>query len=194
MVKFKNLCVYCGSSNGPDKRFVELAEQLGSLIGANGHNLVYGGGRLGLMGIVASSTMQSGGKAIGYIPSHLDSKEGANTDLDELHIVDSMHTRKMRMSERADAFLILPGGFGTLDELFEIITWRQLSLHNKPIIVINAFGYWSKLEELFKQVIDNQFALEQHRSYVCFIDSIDQVLETLEECPAASREFDSRLA
>ena len=194
MVKFKNLCVYCGSSNGHDERFVKLAQDLGKVIGENDHALVYGGGRLGLMGVVANHTMAAGGKAIGYIPDHLDDKEGANTDLDELHIVDSMHTRKMRMSERADAFIILPGGFGTLDELFEIITWRQLKLHNKPIIVINAYGYWDKLQDLFHQVIDNHFALEEHRPYVCFIDSVDQVLDTLAACPAASRDFDSSVA
>lgn len=194
MVKFKNLCVYCGSSNGSDKRFKDLAIELGKIIGENGHNLVYGGGRLGLMGIIANSTMKHGGKAIGYIPDHLDDKEGANTDLDELHIVDSMHTRKMKMSERADAFIILPGGFGTLDELFEILTWRQLKLHQKPIVVVNAFGYWNKLELLVNEVVDNHFALEEHRNYICFTNSVNEVLAVLDSCPELSSEFNSKLA
>ncbi len=173
-VKF--LCVYCGASERCDQLFRQTAIDLGSQIAQHGFGVVYGGGRLGLMGLVANSALNAGGKVIGFIPEHLDSREGAHDGLTELHIVDSMHTRKMNMATQADMFVVLPGGFGTLDELFEIITWRQLKLHEKPIIVINMNGYWDPLKSIINNVVDEHFAHEEHRSIVKFVDKVEDVL------------------
>lgn len=133
-MKVKSVCIYCGSSNQARDVFQQTAAEIGQKLAENDFRLVYGGGRLGLMGIVANSCVKAGGYVIGYIPHHLDEFEGANTEIQELHLVDSMHTRKFRMAENSDAFVILPGGFGTLDELFEIITWRQLNLDRKSVV------------------------------------------------------------
>lgn len=141
--------------------------------------LVYGGGRLGLMGLTAESALQNGGHVVGVIPEHLDSREGAFHQATELYIVDSMHTRKMQMSERSDAFVILPGGFGSMDEFFEILTWRQIGLHQKPIFVLNIEGYWNPLEELFNHIIDAGFADDEHRQYVRFCTSVDELKQAL---------------
>jgi hypothetical protein len=167
------ICVYCGASERADPIYRQSAIEMGRLIGENTLGLVYGGGRLGLMGLVADAVMNHGGKVVGFIPEHLDSREGAHRGLTELHIVDSMHTRKMNMARYADMFVVLPGGFGTLDELFEIITWRQLNLHNKPIVVVNINGYWDHLKTLFNTVIDEAFAHEEHRQIVQFVDSAE---------------------
>ncbi len=172
----KNVCVYCGSSEQADEIYKSAAIELGCLIGQNNLGLVYGGGRLGLMGIIASSALENGGKVVGFTTEHLDEREGAHPGLTELHIVDSMHTRKLKMSELADAFVILPGGFGTLDELFEIITWRQLNLHQKPIIILNINGYWQPLVGLINQIIQNKFARPEHGELITVLDTVDEVL------------------
>jgi uncharacterized protein (TIGR00730 family) len=173
----KNVCVYCGASENVGQIYRDAAAELGRVIGENNFNLVYGGGRLGLMGIVADNVIQAGGRAVGYIPHYLDSREGAHPGLSELHIVDSMHTRKMRMSEMADVFVIAPGGCGTLDEFFEILTWRQINLHQKPIIILNINNYWGPLVKLLYSIIDSGFARPEHRSYFTVIDRIDLVAD-----------------
>lgn len=170
------LCVYCGASERCDPIFRDAAVALGKAIGQNGFGLVYGGGRMGLMGLVATSTLEHGGKVIGFIPEHLDEREGAHPDLTELYIVDSMHTRKMNMATHADMFCVLPGGFGTLDELFEIITWRQLNLHQKPICVLNLNGYWDPLKHIINKVVDEKFAQDAHRHIVNFVESVDDAI------------------
>ncbi len=152
-----SICVYCGSRNGDDPRFADLAQQVGTWIGLHGGQLVYGGGRNGLMGIVAQATMAAGGQVIGIIPKALVDKEWAHHGCTELHVVETMHERKRMMAERADAFLALPGGIGTFEELFEVWTWRQLGYHDKPIGILNNQGYYDGLMAFIGQVVAHDF-------------------------------------
>lgn len=142
------ICVYCGSADGKDPRFVSAAEALGRAIGAAGHGLVYGGGNLGLMGTVARAAKAAGASVIGVIPHFLVSKEKLSQELDELVFVDDMHQRKMIMFDRADAFVALPGGIGTLEELVEQMTWAQLRRHGKPIVIADVAGFWRPFMDL----------------------------------------------
>lgn len=152
-----SICVYCGSRNGDDPRFADIAQQVGTWIGLHGGQLVYGGGRNGLMGIVAQATMAAGGQVIGIIPKALVEKEWAHHGCTELHVVETMHERKRMMAERADAFLALPGGIGTFEELFEVWTWRQLGYHDKPIGILNCEGYYDGLMAFIGQVVAHNF-------------------------------------
>jgi hypothetical protein len=152
-----SLCVYCGSRAGRADQFRALAADLGRWIGENGGQLVYGGGNAGLMGIVADATLASGGTAIGVIPQALVERELAKQDCTELHVVDNMHDRKRMMAERADAFLALPGGIGTMEEFFEVWTWRQLGYHDKPIGLLNANGYYDALLDFLASAVNNEF-------------------------------------
>ena len=152
-----SICVYCGSRPGDDPRFAEVARQVGQWIGSHGGQLVYGGGRNGLMGIVAQATLAAGGQVVGIIPSALVEKEWAHHGLTELHVVDTMHERKRMMAERADAFLAMPGGIGTFEELFEVWTWRQLGYHDKPIGILNCHGYYDGLTAFIAQVVRHDF-------------------------------------
>ena len=140
-----SICVYCGSRPGNNPAFAEAARQTGQWIGERGGQLVYGGGRSGLMGIVAEATQRAGGRVVGIIPQALVDKEHANRACDELHIVQNMHERKAMMAERSDAFLALPGGIGTFEELFEVWTWRQLGYHDKPIGLLNVADYYTAM-------------------------------------------------
>jgi len=141
-------CIYCGSANDVAAAYQRAAARTGELLAQAGVDVVYGGGRVGLMGIAADAALAAGGRVVGIIPAHIQKLEVDHRGLTELHVVDSMHTRKQMMVERSDAFIILPGGIGTLDELFEIITWRQLKLHDKPVIVVNVDGFWDPLLSL----------------------------------------------
>ena len=141
-------CIYCGSANDVDEAYQRAAARTGELLARAGVDVVYGGGRVGLMGIAADAALSAGGRVVGIIPGHIQKLEVDHRGLTELHVVDSMHTRKQMMVERSDAFIILPGGIGTLDELFEIITWKQLKLHDKPVIVVNVDGFWDPLLSL----------------------------------------------
>lgn len=140
-----SVCVYCGSRPGENPAFAATAKTVGHWIGQHGGQLVYGGGRSGLMGTVAEATRQAGGRVVGVIPQALVDKELANRQCDELHIVQTMHERKAMMAERSDAFLALPGGIGTFEELFEVWTWRQLGYHDKPLGLLNVAGYYDGL-------------------------------------------------
>ena len=140
-----SVCVYCGSRPGNDPVYAEAARATGQWIGEHGGQLVYGGGRNGLMGIVAEATQAAGGRVVGIIPKALVDLEQANTHCDELHVVDTMHERKALMADRSDAFIVLPGGIGTFEELFEVWTWRQLRYHDKAIGVLNVAGYYDAL-------------------------------------------------
>lgn len=140
-----SVCVYCGSRPGNDPVYAEAARATGQWIGEHGGQLVYGGGRNGLMGIVAAATQAAGGRVVGIIPKALVDLEQANTHCDELHVVDTMHERKAMMADRSDAFIALPGGIGTFEELFEVWTWRQLRYHDKAIGVLNVAGYYDAL-------------------------------------------------
>lgn len=189
MTKATRVCVYCGASNRVDKIYRDTAERLGEMIARSGMDMVYGGGRLGLMGLVADSALAYGAHVVGYIPELLETAEGAHSGLSYLEVVDTMHTRKRKMTEIADAFVILPGGFGTLDELFEILTWRQLQIHNKPIFVINVNGYWDPLRELIHSIIRENFATPTHATFLTFVSSVDEAIEKLTELPGEIQEF-----
>ena len=152
-----SVCVYCGSRPGTDAADAEAARATGQWIGSHGGQLVYGGGRNGLMGIVAQATQEAGGRVVGIIPKALVDKEQANHHCDELHVVDTMHERKAMMAERSDAFVALPGGIGTFEELFEVWTWRQLGYHDKPIGLLNVAGYYDALLVFLQQSVQNGF-------------------------------------
>jgi len=152
-----SVCVYCGSRPGSKPGYAEAARAVGTWIGQHGGQLVYGGGKAGLMGITAEATLQAGGRVVGVIPKALVEKEWALHDCTELHIVDTMHDRKRMMAERADAFLALPGGIGTFEELFEVWTWRQLGYHDKPIGLLNVDGYYDALQAFLNKTVEQQF-------------------------------------
>ncbi len=152
-----SICVYCGSRPGNKQCYSDAAQDLGTWIGENGGQLVYGGGKNGLMGEVAKATLGAGGRVIGVIPQSLVEREWANEKCSELHIVQTMHERKQLMSEKSDAFLALPGGIGTFEELFEIWTWRHLGYHNKPIGVLNTKGFYDPLLKFLEKVHDENF-------------------------------------
>ncbi len=152
-----SLCVYCGSRPGIQTAYAQAAQAVGEWIGRHGGQLVYGGGKGGLMGIVATATLRAGGRVVGIIPQALVDAEAANHDCTELHIVDTMHERKRMMAERADAFIALPGGIGTFEELFEVWTWRQLGYHDKPIGLLNVDHYYDRLLEFLESTVQQQF-------------------------------------
>lgn len=152
-----SICVYCGSRLGQTAAFVEAAREVGHWIGSNGGQLVYGGGNNGLMGVVADATLASGGRVVGVIPQTLVEREFAKRDCTELHIVDTMHERKQMMAERSDAFLALPGGIGTFEELFEVWTWRQLGYHDKPIGLLDVGGYYAPLLTFLQSSVGHGF-------------------------------------
>jgi uncharacterized protein (TIGR00730 family) len=152
-----SVCVYCGAKTGNDSAFAETAREVGQWIGRHGGQLVYGGGRNGLMGIVADATLAAGGRVVGIIPKALEENEWAHQDCTELHVVDTMHERKRMMAERSDAFVALPGGIGTFEEFFEVWTWRQLGYHNKPVGLLNLNGYYDGLLTFLKSVVTHQF-------------------------------------
>jgi uncharacterized protein (TIGR00730 family) len=152
-----SLCVYCGSRSGALPAYAEAAAQVGNWIGRHGGQLVYGGGRNGLMGVVAQATLAAGGRVVGIIPQALVDKEAANPDCTELHVVQTMHERKRMMAERADAFVALPGGIGTFEELFEVWTWQQLGYHDKPLGLLNVAGYYDGLLGFLRSAVQQGF-------------------------------------
>lgn len=166
MIPSFSVCVYCGSSPGASPAYAELAQATGRWIGERGGRLVYGGGKSGLMGLLADATLRSGGQVVGVIPSALVEKEWAHGDCTQLHVVDTMHDRKRMMAERADVFVALPGGIGTLEELFEVWTWRQLGYHDKPIGVINVLGYYDPLLAFLRASVAAQFLSEKQMDLI----------------------------
>src|SRR5688572_15268509 len=157
MPPISRLCVYCGSAGAVDRRYREAARELGECLAGDGIELVFGGGRIGLMGILADAVLTAGGRVVGVIPERLRDAELAHQGASELVITASMHDRKRVMAERADAFAVLPGGIGTLDEMFEIVTWRQLGLHDKPIFLVDVGGYWQPLRQLLDHLAEQGF-------------------------------------
>ncbi len=155
-----SVCVYCGSRPGNDAAFADVARQTGHWIGTHGGQLVYGGGNNGLMGMVADATLAAGGRVVGVIPKALVEKEWAKLDCSELHVVQTMHERKRMMAERANAFLALPGGIGTFEELFEVWTWRQLGYHDKPVGLLNTGGYYDELLGFLQSSVRRGFMSE----------------------------------
>jgi uncharacterized protein (TIGR00730 family) len=168
----RRICVFCGSSRGDDPAFALAAQATGESIAARGDHLVYGGGGIGLMGVVADAVLDAGGVAIGVIPAPLATREVAHPSLTQLIVVETMHERKARMAELADAFLALPGGFGTFDELFEILTWAQLGIHRKPVGLLNIAGYFDPLLTLVEQSIERGFVAQSHRSFLFSAGSV----------------------
>ncbi|WP_342128705.1 LOG family protein [Hydrogenophaga sp. OTU3427] len=152
-----SICVYCGSRPGAEPAYAEAAREVGHWIGQHGGQLVYGGGRNGLMGVVAQATLAAGGRVVGVIPQALVDKEMANRDCSELHVVQTMHERKRLMAERADAFVALPGGIGTFEELFEVWTWQQLGYHDKPLGLLNVAGYYDGLMAFLTSAVKQGF-------------------------------------
>lgn len=162
-VAMKSLCVYCGSNAGNDPAYASLASTLGTQLAESGLTLVYGGGNVGLMGIVADAALRAGGDVIGVIPEQLMQWEVAHKGVTRLEVVDSMHTRKARMFELADGFVALPGGFGTLDEMFEMLTWRQLGLGNKPCAFLDGNGFWNPLMAMLDTMVRERFLHPEQR-------------------------------
>ncbi len=181
MKSIQSLCVFCGSRAGADPAFSEAAERLGRCLAQRGVRLIYGGGSIGLMGVVMRAVLEYGGEVCGVIPEFLTHREVGNPDLTEIVVVDSMHDRKRRMFELADAFAVLPGGIGTLDEAIEVITWQQLGLHSKPIAVLSVGEYWKVFESLIEQMIAQGFADAAIRDLFAVAGDVESLLATLEE-------------
>ncbi len=175
----KSVCVYCGSRNGTNPAYSDAAKQLGAALAQEGWRLVYGAGDVGLMGEVARATQSAGGETFGVIPVHLVQREVGKSDLTHYVITETMHERKKVMIMNADAVVVLPGGPGSLDELFEALTWRQLGLHDKPIVVVNVGGYWDKLRALLEQVIEQGFADQSLSSFVTWVEDADAAIAAL---------------
>lgn len=184
-MSIQSVCVYCGSSNKVDERYKDTARAVGTMLAKNGYQVIYGGGHVGLMGLMADAAMTAGGKVIGIIPEHIRAREIQHTGLTELHIVDNMHTRKQMMAAKSDAFVILPGGFGTLDETFEILTWRQLGLHTKPVIIYNEYGFWTPLLGLIDHMINAGFAQPSNRTFYSVANTIEELKVQLAKIPDA---------
>lgn len=189
-----NVAVFCGSSIGTSPAHADSARALGGLLARNGHRLIYGGGRIGLMGALADAVLEDGGEVIGIIPAFLAVHEVAHTTLTELVVVESMHERKRQMSDFADAFVILGGGFGTLDELFEILTWKQLGLHDKPIAVVNVGGLWDGLGSLVGGLLAQGFIREGHRELFTLVRDAAAALDAVENAPRVRGSIASKLA
>jgi len=182
-----SLCVYCGSRPGNRPEYMAAATELGTLLAQRGITLVYGGASVGIMGRVADATLAAGGKVIGVIPKKLDAKEVAHQGLTELHVVDSMHTRKAMMAKFSDAFVALPGGIGTLEELFEVWTWLQLGYHTKPVGVLNTVDYWSDLLQFLDRTHDEGFVGTETRQLLQVADTPAAMLDLLGRWKAPSR-------
>lgn len=171
------LAVYCGSSGGFDPACKELARETGRTLARRGITVVYGGGRVGMMGAVADGALEAGGRVIGVIPTFLDTRELKHPDVQEMHVVSSMHERKMLMTEFSDGFIGLPGGFGTLDEIFEAVTWSQLAIHAKPVGFLNHGGYYTGILECLDGMVDRGFLRADDRGRLLSADSLDALLE-----------------
>ncbi len=174
-----HICVNCGSNLGTDPAFGRAARELGNFLANRKITLVYGGSNVGIMREVADSTLENGGKAIGVIPESLFRKVG-HQDLTEQYVVSSMHERKQKMFDLSDAYIILPGGYGTLEEMFEILTWAQLGMHTKPVGVLNVAGYFDSLLTFLNSSVDNRFVSEAHRKMLIVDDSPEQLVNQLE--------------
>lgn len=162
----KRICVFCGSNTGASPAYRDATCLLATELARRGIGLVYGGGKVGLMGALADSLLDAGGEAIGVIPEALFAKEVGHNGLTELHVVDTMHDRKAMMASLSDAFITLPGGFGTMEEFFEVLTWAQLGLHRKPCGLLNVEGYYDGLLALFDMFVDQRFARGEHLQFV----------------------------
>jgi len=188
MTELSSICVYCGSSTGDHPVYAEFAERLGELMGQEGLGLVYGGGAIGLMGITARSVMAAGGHVTGIIPQFLKEREVMLETAHELVVTEDMHERKRIMFERSDAFVALPGGIGTLEELVEMMTWAQLGRHRKPVLIANINGFWDPLIALLRHMADSGFIRRGFEVNYLVVDKVEQVLPKLREAIARTAE------
>lgn len=179
MSDVKSVCVFCGASNNVPKEFLDIGAAFGKQLAEKDIHLVYGGGDCGVMGAVANATMNSGGHVTGVFPVSLRNIENEHQSLTEIIIVNTMHERKMGMFERTDAFVVFPGGFGTMDEMFEILTWRQLRLHEKPVIIFNYKGYWDPLIKLMRNIVEVGFAKGEVNGFYQVVTELDDILKVL---------------
>jgi uncharacterized protein (TIGR00730 family) len=177
---FKKICVFCGSNSGAQPAYEQAARELGELLASRNIGLVYGGGRVGLMGTVADTVLAAGGQVVGVIPQGLMRKEIAHAGLTELRVVASMHERKATMEQLSDAFIAMPGGFGTFEELCEIVTWAQLGLHQKPCGILNVNGYYDPLLELFDRAVREEFLHPMNRALAVAEEAPGNLLAQLE--------------
>ena len=175
--------MFCGSRFGSDPAVREAAERLGGLLAREGVTLVYGGGGVGLMGVLANAALKAGGRVEGIIPRFLLQREAGHPALSETVVVETMHERKLQMFERSDAFVVLPGGIGTLEELFEVLSWRTLGLHTKPIVIVDQGGYWEPLATLLRSVVEGGFASRQHLDHLAFVRDLKEILPAIAAMP-----------
>lgn len=175
----KSITIFCGSSPGHNSEYVDKAYSLGKFLAENQIQVVYGGAKVGLMGAVANGALDQGGKVIGVLPYFLQSKEVAHPDLTELILVDTMHERKIKMHELSEGIITLPGGFGTMEEFFEMLTWGQLGLHTKPVAIFNIQGYYDFLISLFDHMLDSGFINVHHKQLLIDSDNQEELLKKM---------------
>lgn len=192
MSEKKSICVFCGSSARVDGAYRAAAQRFGTLLGERGYNLVYGGGRVGLMGLTADAALQAGASVVGVIPKFLEDYEVGHEGLNELIITDNMHDRKRIMYERADAFVVLPGGLGTMDETFEVVTWTQLGLSGKPVVIANIDGFWDPLLSLVDHLVATGFARPENRGILQVADTLEAVFPLLADAPLSHGKVESK--
>jgi uncharacterized protein (TIGR00730 family) len=190
----KTVCVFCASSGGARPSYGAAARRMGSALARRGLGLVYGGGRVGLMGVLADAALRAGGRVIGVIPKALLEKEIAHAGLSKLHVVGSMHERKKLMADLSDSFVALPGGYGTLEEFLEVLSWAQLGIHDKPCGLLEVEGYWEPLSSLFDKAVTEGFVKPDHRSLVLTEEDPELLLEKMERYtpPKTKRWIDPR--
>lgn len=193
MAKFNSVAVFCGSSTGNDSVYFRAAFQLGTALAERNMAVVYGGSKIGLMGAVADGALAAKGNVYGVLPDFLDTREIAHENLTKLYRTKSMHERKTKMHELADAVIALPGGFGTLEELFEMVTWAQLGLHKKPIGLLNVNGYYDHLQSFSRKAIDEGFVHSKNESLLLFAPTINELLHKMEDFVAPPSDLDIRL-
>jgi len=177
--KLKSICVNCASSPGVHPEYVEVSHTLGKLLAQRGISLVYGGSNVGLMGEIANSALSHGGEVFGVITEELNKKVG-HQGLRELHVVSTMHERKTKMFQLSDAFIVMPGGFGTLEEAMEVLTWAQLGLHSKPVGFLNVRGYFDRLMDFLDHAVDQRFLKTEHRQMILVAENPEQLLAEME--------------
>lgn len=181
MPHLQSVCIYCSSSNDVSDSHKTAARDMGRTLAAHDLDLVYGGGHIGLMGVAADAALANSGRVIGVIPKFLADYEVAHDNCTELIVTENMHQRKRIMAERSDAFVIMPGGLGTLDEAFETLTWKQLGLHNKPIVFLNIDGFWSPLLRMIEHQVAEKFVRQHHTQLFEMVDSVDLVVPAIQK-------------
>lgn len=183
----KSICVFCGSSRGASEKYAGAAWQMGKVLAENQIQLVFGGGQVGLMGVVADSVLKHGGKAIGVIPTFLSRKEIAHESLTEMIVVETMHQRKQKMADLCDGFIAMPGGMGTMEEMCEILTWSQLGLHKKPFGLLNTKNYYKSLIKFFDHMVDERFTIQENRDAILIHKEPADLLKLMEDYKAPEK-------